>query len=600
MDGKVDGPAVPIRASRGRFVVLAVFSGATFLSAFAWICFSSVFTVVADRYRANALQVRRADGGSVLVSTAPPPPGGGGGGGGAPGGGARWGPGPPPPPPPPAPPPQVNALSLTYMIAYAPGCVLAAPITARWGLRGSVVGGLVLLALCTVVRAVGDAAADPTVAYGVVLTGQLFGALGQPLLLNAPTRIAADWFPASERDAATVVGTMANAIGNAAGVLVPPFVVAGQESPLRGLLIGQAVPTVVLLVISALFVTSRPEHPPSLAAAVQWGVQHQSPAAVAPEPVAAAPSPAIAGPTAAGMPQPVVVAPRHSATMGLSLSEEVHEAPRPPAVGEGGKAPTAAAGEPDAPPPPGQLVDAASAAAVVVVWPPPPSSGSPPSGGGTMTADAASAPRALLGNRNFMLLLGAFSVTVGMSWALLTVLAQLMQPCGYSDTVVGVAGAVFLLAGVLPSLAIVPALQKWHAYVTLQRVALVASLVGTFLVLVVNQPGIPLGGMYAAYAAYGVMFMPILPLTLEHAAEVTFPCPADTAAAWLLTGANVVGAVFTFVLTPLLEMPVSLQCASVVTPTAGLVLGSMALAAAAGAPLVRDYRRRAVEQQQAA
>jgi len=308
-----------------------------------------------------------------------------------------------------------------------------------------------------------------------------------------------------------------------------------------------------LLIVTVSCVTSRPAVPPSRAAALQWGVA---------VPVAIAPlSPASA--TVMPLPPPTPT-PTRSNVVELAPSRSGSVTVAASACGDG---------------------SLARGGDAIVCVPAPPM---PPA----WTA------RALAANRNFILLMVTFSVTVGMSWALLTVLAQLMQPCGHSDTVVGVAGAVFLLAGVLPSLAIVPALQRWQAYLPLQRAALVTALVGTCLVLAVNQPGVPAGGMYAAYAAYGVLFMPLLPLTLEHAAEVTFPCPADTAAACLLSGANVVGAAFTFALTPLLELPVSAQCTSVVTPTAGVVIGSMAAAAIAGLPLVRDYRRRALEQGQ--
>jgi hypothetical protein len=93
----------------------------------------------------------------------------------------------------------------------------------------------------------------------------------------------------------------------------------------------------------------------------------------------------------------------------------------------------------------------------------------------------------------------------------------------------------------------------------------------------------------------GAVLMPILPATLEHAAECTYPIPADSSSSLLLVMANVVSMLLTFALTPLLAMPVSANCSAIVTPASGLIFFSMVLGVVLVIPVKKDYRRMAAE-----
>jgi hypothetical protein len=84
---------------------------------------------------------------------------------------------------------------------------------------------------------------------------------------------------------------------------------------------------------------------------------------------------------------------------------------------------------------------------------------------------------------------------------------------------------------------------------------------------------------------FGACVQPVLPIALEHAAEVTYPIPADTSSSVLLVAANLVGMVLTFVLGSTLNLPVSANCTSVLTPTAAVVLAFMVVGALATLPL---------------
>lgn len=50
----------------------------------------------------------------------------------------------------------------------------------------------------------------------------------------------------------------------------------------------------------------------------------------------------------------------------------------------------------------------------------------------------------LLNNRNFLYLCFSFSLLTGLGWTFLTIVGQILEPCGYSNEIAGLADAVFM------------------------------------------------------------------------------------------------------------------------------------------------------------
>ncbi|XP_055022100.1 solute carrier family 49 member A3-like [Boleophthalmus pectinirostris] len=76
--------------------------------------------------------------------------------------------------------------------------------------------------------------------YPVVLVGQTFGALAQPLIIFTPTKLAALWFPEHQRAIANMLASMSNPLGLLlANILSPlledyggvPIIVSDTQSP---------------------------------------------------------------------------------------------------------------------------------------------------------------------------------------------------------------------------------------------------------------------------------------------------------------------------------------------------------------------------------
>jgi FLVCR family MFS transporter 7 len=202
--------------------------------------------------------------------------------------------------------------------------------------------------------------------------------------------------------------------------------------------------------------------------------------------------------------------------------------------------------------------------------------------------------RMLLANGNFVLLASGFAIGTGTVWAVLILEGQFITPCGYSDAIAGAAGAALLGAGILAAFGLGAVLESTKAYLPLQRGVMAAAVLTTALALTTARPG-SAALLLIAYCALGCALQPLNPITLEHAAEMTFPLSPEVSSSVLYMFANTFAFALVFVLTPLLALPVSAQCTTVFTPAAATILGCMAAGLAFTCAVRKDYRRSACE-----
>lgn len=168
---------------------------------------------------------------------------------------------------------------------------------------------------------------------------------------------------------------------------------------------------------------------------------------------------------------------------------------------------------------------------------------------------------------------------------------QMVTPCGYDYTVVGGTGAALLFAGVVGAAVVAPILARYRNYCTMQKVVTVLACSAAVWVLGTGVPGAQ-GHLIASWLVYGALVAPLIPITLEHAAEVTYPTPPDVSAALLFFSINALCFALTLGLGDMLaRYDVSLTCASVVTPFSGLVFFLVLLGALLILPLKSRYLR---------
>lgn len=163
----------------------------------------------------------------------------------------------------------VNMVSLMFLVLYLPGSVLSLYATERFGMKANLMIGMFLNLVMTWLKYCATALNNQASAYMLLIIGQTAGAIGQPLILNSAVRVSSDWFPESESSAATIVLTMANIVGQMGGSFVPPFVVHATTD-LKALMWWQIIPCAVTLLLAAVVLQDRPEHPPSASIALAW------------------------------------------------------------------------------------------------------------------------------------------------------------------------------------------------------------------------------------------------------------------------------------------------------------------------------------------
>jgi MFS family permease len=175
---------------------------------------------------------------------------------------------------------------------------------------------------------------------------------------------------------------------------------------------------------------------------------------------------------------------------------------------------------------------------------------------------------------NFVALATSYSLITGMGWALMTVVGQLLEPCGYSTFAAGAANAALMGANVVGTLLTSPFVNK-GTYLPFQRMFSWAMLGATVAVLATARAGMSLLWIIISWALAGAFLGPLMPVTYVHASEMTLPLPAQYSSAVLVVGSNLVQSIETAIITVLLKLPMSTSCSSAVTPAASFTLAAM-------------------------
>lgn len=112
---------------------------------------------------------------------------------------------------------SIGILSMVFMIVYIFVSIPASWLIDTYGFRAAVGLGMLFTGVFGLLR--GIFAAD----YTLVLICQIGIAVGQPLVVNAVTKVAAQWFPLKERATATGMSWLAGYLGLIAGLSITPY-----------------------------------------------------------------------------------------------------------------------------------------------------------------------------------------------------------------------------------------------------------------------------------------------------------------------------------------------------------------------------------------
>jgi MFS family permease len=148
---------------------------------------------------------------------------------------------------------QIGYLAMSFMAAFIPLSIPVSWAIDTYGFRLSVSAGAVLMGIFGLLR--GFSGAN----YSLVLWSTIGIAIAQPFLLNAWTKVPANWFAIEERATAVGLVTLSSLIGTALGMVLTPILSEG----------GMSIPTIQLLYggiaafSAALFIIFARETPPT-------------------------------------------------------------------------------------------------------------------------------------------------------------------------------------------------------------------------------------------------------------------------------------------------------------------------------------------------
>jgi MFS family permease len=149
---------------------------------------------------------------------------------------------------------KIGFLAMVYMIAFIPLSIPVSWAIDTYGFRWTVSLGAVLMGIFGVLRGL----AGPS--YSLVLLGSIGIAIAQPFLMNAWTKVPAQWFSVEERATAVGIVIFANLVGTGLGMLLPPILMESMTIPSIQLLFGAiAAGSAILFVILA---REKPATPP--------------------------------------------------------------------------------------------------------------------------------------------------------------------------------------------------------------------------------------------------------------------------------------------------------------------------------------------------
>ncbi len=147
---------------------------------------------------------------------------------------------------------QIGLLAMAFMIAFIPLSIPVSWVIDTYGFRLAVSIGAALMAVFGLLRGFAGTS------YSLVLWSTIGIAAAQPFLLNAWTKVPANWFAIEERATAVGLVTLANLVGTALGMVLTPLLTATISIPTVQLIYGG-----IAAFSSVLFVLLARETPPT-------------------------------------------------------------------------------------------------------------------------------------------------------------------------------------------------------------------------------------------------------------------------------------------------------------------------------------------------
>ena len=383
----------------------------------------------------------------------------------------------------------INWLAIIWSVVYVVGTALGIYYFQKYALRDT-------LLLCALLTAFGSGLRyiavllreqlGALICYSLVFLGQILIGLGQPIVVNLATGMASIWFPLEERDRATTIGTIFNPLGNAIGSILPPLIVysTGSSSSCHDihgmdtLMLVQFLMALAALLLIAVIFKAAPDIAPSFSEAnrvLNRATVLKAAAAAATE--------------------------QHD-------DERVNRMSRTSRASHGGRL----------------SVDAANFSMKLAL-------------DNHNISQIYAELNELFQNREYILLLLSFSIGLGLTNAVLTLVFQLVSPVGYSNADAGWFSFILIIVGMIGAAPMSMILEKSRAYRFIYTNMFIICLISVgFFCSMLYSNNYTL--LLFAFGFMGLTIIPLFPACLENTAECTYPVSEDISVGVLLTAGN--------------------------------------------------------------
>jgi FLVCR family MFS transporter 7 len=146
-------------------------------------------------------------------------------------------------------------------------------------------------------------------------------------------------------------------------------------------------------------------------------------------------------------------------------------------------------------------------------------------------------------NKAFALVLVAFGVYTGFFNAVSSLINQIFEPYGFTETNAGIAGAILIFVGLGASAVVSPSVDRTKRY--LLTIQLLVPLIAIGYVLLIFMPETrTVAGPFITCALLGAASFSLLPCALEYLVEITYPASPEVSSTICWTGGQLLGAIF--------------------------------------------------------
>ncbi|KAI9714373.1 MAG: hypothetical protein M1820_000334 [Bogoriella megaspora] len=155
--------------------------------------------------------------------------------------------------------------------------------------------------------------------------------------------------------------------------------------------------------------------------------------------------------------------------------------------------------------------------------------------------------QALKRNSSYYLIFIPFSVYVGFFNAASSLLNQIFEPYGFSETDAGIAGALLIVVGLVTSAIVSPIIDRTKQYLLAIKL-LVPLIAAMYLALIWAPQTRTVAAPYAICSILGASSFALLPVALEYLVEITFPISPEITSTTCWVGGQLLGAIFIIVM----------------------------------------------------